>query len=24
VAKWRENAPKFVLKRWAAKGEVIG
>ncbi|MFM7605317.1 MAG: putative quinol monooxygenase [Prosthecobacter sp.] len=24
VAKWRENAPKFVLKRWAAKGEVLG
>ena len=24
VAKWRENAPKFVLKRWAAKGGVIG
>jgi autoinducer 2-degrading protein len=23
VAIWRENAPKFVLKRWAAKGEVL-
>lgn len=23
VAKWREKAPSFVLKRWAAKGPVL-
>lgn len=24
VAKWREKSPGIVLKRWAAKGEVVG